>query len=61
MEKAKYSALRERSIGLGAMGFHAYLQRNNIPFESIIASSVNYEMFDHIKSKALEETQQTCS
>lgn len=57
MEKAKYSAMRERSIGLGAMGFHAYLQRNNIPFESIIASSVNYEMFDHIKSKALEETQ----
>jgi ribonucleoside-diphosphate reductase alpha chain len=58
MEKAKYSAMRERSIGLGAMGFHAYLQRNNIPFESIIASSANYEMFDHIKSKALEETQQ---
>ena len=57
MEKAKYSAMRERSIGLGAMGFHAYLQRNNIPFESIIASSANYEMFDHIKSKALEETQ----
>ena len=56
MEKAKYSALRERSIGLGAMGFHAYLQRNSIPFESIMASSKNYEMFKHIKGDALDET-----
>ena len=56
LERAKYSAFRERSIGLGAMGFHAYLQKNNIPFEGIIASSVNYEMFDFIKSNALHET-----
>ena len=56
MEKAKYSALRERSIGLGAMGFHAYMQRNNIPFESIMAASKNYEMFKHIKQDALSET-----
>ena len=56
MEKAKYSALRERSIGLGAMGFHAYLQRNMIPFESIGAAGKNHEMFKYIKEKALEET-----
>ena len=56
MEKAKYSALRERSIGLGAMGFHAYMQKNNIPFESIMAASKNYEMFKHIKQDALTET-----
>lgn len=57
MEKAKYSAMRERSIGLGAMGFHAYLQKNNIAFESMWASSMNYQMFNHIKSEALAETQ----
>ena len=34
LERAKFSAMRERSIGLGAMGFHAYLQKNGIPFES---------------------------
>ena len=56
MEKAKYSALRERSIGLGAMGFHAYMQKNNIAFESIMAASKNYEMFKHIKQDALQET-----
>ena len=56
MEKAKYSAFRERSIGLGAMGFHAYLQKNNIPFESIGAAGKNHEMFKTIKEKALEET-----
>ena len=56
LERAKYSAFRERSIGLGAMGFHAYLQKSNIPFEGIIASSVNYEMFDFIKRNALQET-----
>ena len=56
MEKAKYSALRERSIGLGAMGFHAYLQKNNIAFESMWASSANYQMFKHIKEQALQET-----
>jgi ribonucleoside-diphosphate reductase alpha chain len=56
MERAKYSAMRERSIGLGAMGFHAYLQRNSIPFESIGASAVNFTMFKHIKEDALQET-----
>ena len=52
LEKARYSAQRERSIGLGAMGFHAYLQRNNLPFESAMAKGRNMAMFWHIKSAA---------
>ena len=57
MEKAKFSAMRERSLGLGAMGFHAYLQKNMIPFESGIAAAVNEEMFSHIKTDAQKETE----
>jgi ribonucleoside-diphosphate reductase alpha chain len=52
LEKAKFSAYRERSIGLGAMGFHAYLQKNSIPFESGMAGATNIEMFNYIKSQA---------
>ena len=52
--KAAYSAYRERSIGLGAMGFHSFLQNNSIPFESMWASSFNHRAFSHIKSKAVE-------
>ena len=58
LEKAKYSAYRERSIGLGAMGFHAYLQKNNIPFEGPVAASANHMIFKHIKDDAMEETLQ---
>ena len=54
--KAAYSAYRERAIGLGAMGFHSYLQRNNIPFESMYASSFNNRAFKHIKERASEES-----
>ncbi len=56
LSKAKYSAKRERSIGLGAMGFHAYLQKNMVPFEGAIASAFNDEIFTHIKSQADKET-----
>ena len=52
--RAAYSAYRERSLGLGAMGFHAYLQKNNIPFESIFASGFNNKAFQHIKVRATE-------
>ena len=52
--KAAYSAYRERAIGLGAMGFHSYLQRNSIPFESMYASSFNNRAFKHIKEQASE-------
>ena len=56
LEKAKFSAYRERSIGLGAMGFHAYLQRHNIAFESAIAKSRNMVMFKDIKAQAVKST-----
>ena len=49
VSRAKYSATRERSIGVGALGYHAYLQRNSIPFESALASSKNRLMFKHIR------------
>lgn len=58
LEKAKYSAMRERSIGLGAMGFHAYLQRHSIAFEGAMAKSFNMRAFSHIKSSALEASKQ---
>lgn len=54
LKKAVFSARQERSIGLGAMGFHSYLQRQGIPFESALATSANRRMFAHIKSKAEE-------
>lgn len=57
LSKAKYSAMRERSIGLGAMGFHAYLQRHNIPFESALAKSKNLSMFRRIKGEACRATE----
>ena len=56
LERAKYSASRERSIGMGTMGFHAYLQKNNIPFEGMVASGVNMQIFNKIKSEAMVET-----
>src|SRR5210317_1873759 len=56
LERAKFSAFRERSIGLGAMGFHAHLQRHNIPFESALAKSANMRMFKRIKSEAERAT-----
>jgi len=52
MAAAKYSASRERSVGLGAMGFHSYLQRNGIPFESALARSANLRMFRHLRRQA---------
>jgi len=47
--RAKFSAMRERSIGVGALGFHAYLQSKGIPFESAVAKSTNIRMFKHIR------------
>ena len=48
MKNAKYSAMRERSIGLGAMGFHSFLQSKNVPIESIMAKVWNNKIFSHI-------------
>ena len=54
--KAKRSAIAERSLGLGAMGFHGYLQSLNVSFESSIAKGINKRMFRTIKMEALEES-----
>lgn len=53
LHRATYSAMRERSIGLGAMGFADYLQSKMIPWESAMAISINKGMFKNIKDKAL--------
>ncbi len=52
MARAKYSAMRERSVGLGLMGFHSFLQSRGIPFESAMAKSWNKKMFRHIRREA---------
>ena len=49
IKRAKYSASRERSIGVGALGFHAFLQKNNVPFEGVMAKVLNNKIFKHIK------------
>ena len=45
---AKYSAERERSVGLGVMGFHSFLQKHRIPLESVMAKSWNKKIFKQI-------------
>jgi ribonucleoside-diphosphate reductase alpha chain len=54
MERAAYSAGRERSVGLGVMGFHSFLQARGLPFESALAKSWNLKMFKHIRAGADE-------
>jgi ribonucleoside-diphosphate reductase alpha chain len=54
MARAKYSAMRERSVGMGVMGFHSFLQSKNIGFESPMAKVWNLKMFKHINAKATE-------
>jgi ribonucleoside-diphosphate reductase alpha chain len=49
IERAKYSAMRERSIGIGALGWHAYLQKVNLPWESAMAVGANKRIFKHIR------------
>jgi ribonucleoside-diphosphate reductase alpha chain len=56
LHKSSYSASRERSLGLGAMGFHSYLQSKNIPWESALAVGKNRNMFNNIKRQAVEAT-----
>ncbi len=52
MERARYAAMRERSVGLGVMGFHSFLQAKNVPFESVVAKSWNRKIFQHIRAQA---------
>jgi len=49
VSRAKYSAMRERSVGVGALGFHAFLQKKSLPFESAMAKSYNMRIFKHIR------------
>ena len=54
IQRARYSAMQERSIGIGALGFHAYLQKKNVAFEGVMAKVLNNQMFKHIR-KGLDE------
>ena len=49
VSRAIHSARSERSIGVGALGYHAYLQKNDIPWESSMAVGVNKTIFEHLK------------
>jgi len=52
MSDAVYSAMRERSVGLGLMGFHSLLQKKGVAFESAMAKSLNMRLFNQIRSQA---------
>ena len=54
MARAKYSAMRERSVGLGVMGFHSFLQARSIPFEGAMAKSWNLRIFKHVRAQVDE-------
>jgi ribonucleoside-diphosphate reductase alpha chain len=54
MARAKYSAMRERSVGLGVMGFHSFLQARNLPFEGAMAKSWNLKIFKHVAAQVNE-------
>lgn len=51
ISRARYSASRERSIGIGALGWHALLQQKNMPWESALATSLNKNIFSHVRGK----------
>ena len=55
--RATYAAMRERSVGLGVMGFHSFLQANNVPLESVMAKVWNKKMFKHIRGQCDEASQ----
>jgi ribonucleoside-diphosphate reductase alpha chain len=57
IQRAKYSAERERSIGLGAMGFHSLLQKHGVPWESETGKEINSVVFSHINKEAIAETE----
>lgn len=57
LEKAIKSAEAERSLGLGTMGFHSYLQKKGLPFESVFAVGANRKIYSTIKEKAVKASQ----
>jgi ribonucleoside-diphosphate reductase alpha chain len=56
ISRARYSATQERSLGLGAMGLHSLYQKNEMPFDSLRAKTLNEEIFKKIKEDAVEQT-----
>jgi ribonucleoside-diphosphate reductase alpha chain len=56
--RARFSASRERSIGIGALGWHALLQKKNLPWESSLATGLNKKIFSHVRGKLDEANQQ---
>jgi len=52
MARARYSAMRERSVGLGVMGFHSFLQQNRVPLEGVMAKVWNAKIFKHVRAQA---------
>ena len=58
MDKAKYAAMRERSIGLGTMGFHSFLQSKMVPFESATAKAWNFKILRHIQDQVNAASQE---
>jgi len=56
IQRARYSATQERSLGLGAMGWHSLLHQKRIPFESVEARELNREVFKYIKDEASKES-----
>lgn len=61
MERARYSAMRERSVGLGVMGFHSFLQSQNVPWESAVATVWNRQIFTQLKEQADQASQKIAS
>ena len=54
ISRARYSAMRERSVGVGALGFHAYLQKSKIPFDHLVAKLINNNIFKSVRIKLNE-------
>ena len=61
IRRARYCAMRERSVGLGAMGFHAYLQKHGIPFESALAKSINIQIFRRMREACAQADAKLCA
>jgi ribonucleoside-diphosphate reductase alpha chain len=58
ISRARFSAIQERSVGVGALGFHAYLQKKGLPWESALSKSTNIRMFKHIRTGLDEANKQ---
>lgn len=61
ISRARFSAMRERSVGVGAMGFHSYLQRNRIPFDSLQSKLFNRRWVQHVQAGLLAADAELCA